>query len=64
MSTPANTPMSAPTNAPAPTAAPRAHAGQATDALLLAALVAFCTLFVVWPIACFVWQGLAPPPTD
>ena len=27
---------------------------------LLAALVAFCALFVVWPIACFVWQGLAP----
>lgn len=62
MSTPANTPMSAPANAPAPerAAAPHAHAGQAADALLLAALVAFCALFVVWPIACFVWQGLAP----
>lgn len=60
MSTPANAPMNAPTNAPAPATTPRAHAGQAADALLLAALVVFCALFVVWPIACFVWQGLAP----
>ncbi len=40
--------------------ASRARRARLLDAVLLAVLVGFCALFVVWPIACFVWQGLAP----
>lgn len=40
--------------------ASRARRARLLDAVLLAMLVGFCALFVVWPIACFVWQGLVP----
>ena len=40
--------------------ASRARRARLLDAVLLAVLVGFCALFVVWPIACFVWQGLTP----
>ena len=43
-----------------PLACSRVRRSWLADRLLLAALVVFCAVFVVWPIAAFVWQGLAP----